>query len=663
MKKKKGAGNSSAIFFSAVGIILAVMLIAVVGVLVATAKNKTELTNESSYGDADLFQVTVSETSATTTASVVDTTTQASLNGSEVASETTTVADGTTATVEVLTCTTSTAEATTTTSAATAISIAATTVSVNTVETDSTSTVTATEDSTTTVTEITSTSAAEVSVSSETESCTTANTVVSSSTFSEETSAALSTTMQQETSTTALSRNSWYSHQVQVPEGYGFWAICQNLERLQEFCVYNAVLPTTAQAGVWYDVPPSFPLAVESQLQLCGVRLGDLFPNKENLGFVLDVNPGYTAENTTGTLIVPPSIPVAGDENAVVVTTVATTSVARTTSTAATTTATTTTSTPGTTATTTASAPGTTATTTTTAPATTEATIASSMRIETLPAALQQKVDAQLQANPYLRIGVGVYALDGSIGYEYNANQAITSACTVKAVFARYVMLECAAAQTNLWTTTLTYEKRHRNEGSGVIKNNFSYGEKLSVAYLVQVLLYYSDNTAYNMLWEKYGGATFAKWLKNLGGQNLFLAKWGSEVTWPLQYGYCTVHQRATEWLGTYSYVTSPDADAYAQILKKNLTCTPYCYACDWLPAGTTWLHKSGWSDGAYNSAADAAVVNGKYLVVIITDEDKPGVSPAKADGSKCGNANVVRSIGRTVYDYVMNGTIKLSDG
>ena len=59
-----------------------------------------------------------------------------------------------------------------------------------------------------------------------------------------------------------------------------------------------------------------------------------------------------------------------------------------------------------------------------------------------------------------------------------------------------------------LCTKSLVYEKKYDYfEGSGVIQPNYEYGTKFSVKRLYELMLYVSDNIAYLMLKDRFGGA------------------------------------------------------------------------------------------------------------------------------------------------------------
>lgn len=89
---------------------------------------------------------------------------------------------------------------------------------------------------------------------------------------------------------------------------------------------------------------------------------------------------------------------------------------------------------------------------------------------EKLPARVQREVDRQIKKFSGIKIGVGIYSLDGKKGYEYNADTLIPGGCTVKAGFALFVLKECEELGIDIYTETITHTKSNTYGGSGVIQ-------------------------------------------------------------------------------------------------------------------------------------------------------------------------------------------------
>ncbi len=251
--------------------------------------------------------------------------------------------------------------------------------------------------------------------------------------------------------------------------------------------------------------------------------------------------------------------------------------------------------------------------------------------VKDLPSALQKYVNESKEKYPGMHIGCGVFDLTGQNGYAYNMDEEISSACTIKAPYAMFVLKTCDEQNISIWQTKLKYESWMRNTGSGIIKNQ-KVGNEYTIAYLLEVLLSISDNTAYNILVSKFPLKDFQEFLNGIGGQNMK----------GFQYGSASVRQRWNEWIQIWNYVNS--SARYAETLKNYTTNTKYCYLTAWMKQSHTYMHKSGWSNGkGYTSAADCAIIDGKYLIVVITADYSTGVA----------HADVVKGFGLAVENYV----------
>ena len=254
--------------------------------------------------------------------------------------------------------------------------------------------------------------------------------------------------------------------------------------------------------------------------------------------------------------------------------------------------------------------------------------------VEDLPYMIQSEVDAYKKKYPGIRIGVGVYTLDGKSGYEYNATSRISSACTSKAPYSLFVLCRCSELGIDIETEYIVYEKRMRNDGSGIIKDS-AYGTKYTISYLLDVLLDWSDNTAYNMLVSRFPISEYQKFLNTFDGQKMD----------GLMYGSATVRQRRNEWVEIWKYINGNYM--YSDLLKQYLNGTHYCYLVQWMNGKHSFLHKSGWSDGDnYTSASDVAIIDNKYLVIVLTDDYSTGKA----------HTDVVKAIGAATQRFVDSG-------
>ncbi len=250
--------------------------------------------------------------------------------------------------------------------------------------------------------------------------------------------------------------------------------------------------------------------------------------------------------------------------------------------------------------------------------------------VKELPKTILDEISYHKKQYPGMSVAVGIYSLDGTQGYEYNAEAVISGGCTVKAPYAMYVLQECEKQGIDITTETLTYKNGMRNSGSGIIKNS-NYGTEYTIEYLLDKLLGISDNTAYNILVSRFPLKQYQEFLNEFGGQNLYGRK----------YGIASVIQRKNEWLTIYEYVNS-DAK-YAKTLRKDMTNTKYCYITAWMKGEHSYMHKSGWSDGEkYTCACDCAIIDDNYLLIVFTQDYKTCVA----------HTDTVKSIGLRVEEF-----------
>ncbi len=303
--------------------------------------------------------------------------------------------------------------------------------------------------------------------------------------------------------------------------------------------------------------------------------------------------------------------------------------ISRRTSASATTAVTTTGTTMGTTST---STTGTT-TASTTALTTASTTIVDEPKggIRKLPDSIQATVVYWRQVYTGMDIGVGIYSLDGLSGYEYNANQRINSACTVKLPYSQYVFQTCEQKGINVWTETITYEPRHKDSGTSVISEYGEYNTEYSIARLIELLLGESDNTAYSMLLDRFPLSGMYEITSTIGGQD-DRQKWGR----------ASVNQRKNEFLYIYRYINT--GTEYANLLRSYLQNTKYCYLVNGMSNWHMYLHKSGWTDDTidYPACNDVAIIDDSYMIVVMSQDYSTGV----------GHYDAISGIGSAIENY-----------
>ena len=261
-------------------------------------------------------------------------------------------------------------------------------------------------------------------------------------------------------------------------------------------------------------------------------------------------------------------------------------------------------------------------------------------KITVLPTSIMSTVDYWESIYPDMTIGVGLYSLDGTSGYEYNCYTLINSACTVKAAYALYVLQESERRGLDIWSTYLTYQEWHNDpEGSGDINLYGYYGAQYSIAELVRLLLQVSDNVAYNMLLDEFSLNDFYMHNSVMGGEDDWL-KWGR----------ATVNQRKNEWVAIWNYVNSDSL--YSQVLREDLTGTQYAYFLEGMQNWHNYMQKSGWTEETpdYPATGEAAIIDDSYILIVLTQDYT----------DEMGHIEVLQSIGGAVESYwdANNGNI-----
>ena len=274
---------------------------------------------------------------------------------------------------------------------------------------------------------------------------------------------------------------------------------------------------------------------------------------------------------------------------------------------------------------------------TTTVPVTTEPPIISeppAYGFQELPPALMDIVKKYQRKYPNMSIGVGIYSLDGTCGYQYNAYQLFNGACTIKAAYALYVCDYCDKNNIDITTEQLYYTSAAHHGGSGVI-HDWGYNKWYTVEELLTYLLGVSDNDAMQLLTSKFSVSGFYDFIIPLGGED-DRANWNG--------GRASVYQRRNEWLAIYNYINSDAPNA--RKLRTFLTNTQYCYLAYGMQYVPTYLHKSGWCDSySYPSAADAAIIQnetGSYLMIVMTQDYSTGG----------GHTDAIAELGNAIDDY-----------
>lgn len=121
---------------------------------------------------------------------------------------------------------------------------------------------------------------------------------------------------------------------------------------------------------------------------------------------------------------------------------------------------------------------------------------------------------------------VAVYFKDLSTQYDFgiDANEKIPSASLVKIPIMAAVYYLAKKGEISL-DEELTYKKKYRCGGSGIIKN-CRYGERFTIKQLVELMIVVSDNVATHMIIDRIGLKRFNEIFKNLGLKNTNLDRY-----------------------------------------------------------------------------------------------------------------------------------------
>ena len=203
---------------------------------------------------------------------------------------------------------------------------------------------------------------------------------------------------------------------------------------------------------------------------------------------------------------------------------------------------------------------------------------------------------------------ITVREMNSEFVFAYNPNKRIACASAIKAPFSLFITKAIEQGIVS-WNEKLTYEKKYDYfEGSGVIQPNYEYGTKFSVKRLYELMLYVSDNIAYLMLKDRFGGASrFNDAMNAIGCKDIITSgNWGK----------LTSYEMALVWREIYFYTkngSSPSKKLYTELdkalyneLEKGIT-------------GKENLHKSGWSANGYNDAGIFFDGEQAYSVAVMT--------------------------------------------
>lgn len=117
--------------------------------------------------------------------------------------------------------------------------------------------------------------------------------------------------------------------------------------------------------------------------------------------------------------------------------------------------------------------------------------------------------------NYYRMCSVEIYSLDDGPIYRYNTDSEFFCASLIKLPYAVFVCQQLSSGVRSL-DQTFTYTYQWYTGGSGVIKDS-AYGSVYTIGQLLDYVLRYSDNIAYDMLVYLFGTPGFNKMVERWG--------------------------------------------------------------------------------------------------------------------------------------------------
>lgn len=152
-------------------------------------------------------------------------------------------------------------------------------------------------------------------------------------------------------------------------------------------------------------------------------------------------------------------------------------------------------------------------------------------------------------------------SLNDGMSVGYNVDSVYETASSIKAPYAFYVYKEIAAGNIDR-NHLITYLPKHKNIGTGSVKNN-EFGTQFTVEELVYHSLHESDNVAHIMLHDEFGVKGYNNMLKSLGTKQLYLA---SSNPW----GFTSPRSAAILWQGIYNFsITNEEGIEFLNILSN----------------------------------------------------------------------------------------------
>lgn len=207
---------------------------------------------------------------------------------------------------------------------------------------------------------------------------------------------------------------------------------------------------------------------------------------------------------------------------------------------------------------------------------------------------------------------ISVYYEDLSTGYSFSYDKSRTykAGSVTKAPYAKYLVASGVDLEEKL-----VLKNKDKMDGSGVLKNQPD-GSEFTVKQLIEYTIINSDNTAFKMLYQRFGFDGFNQYCKDLG---VSLRLSGGDV-----WGDLTAGDAGKFFRDIYLFEMN---DSNSTFFMDSLRKTTYSYLLQSGVGSTPIAHKYGYMSGVYKVVHDAGIVYTKrpYIIVVMTDFNGSG--------------------------------------
>lgn len=217
-------------------------------------------------------------------------------------------------------------------------------------------------------------------------------------------------------------------------------------------------------------------------------------------------------------------------------------------------------------------------------------------------------------------ISLVAYSLDGKKAIAYNTGAQIFCACTVKAPYTLYCLMQMENGKATL-DTQMTYEKKHYEPGTGDMQYK-PFGTVFDMRTMLHKSMSISDNVGYMMAADYFGRDGYNAWVSSIGAPSMQI----KPTVWSLR---ANALDLAVCWREIYKYFCR--GGEYAEFLYNSCTGTKDNYSTAALDVN--YSHKQGHNrSGDWTSYSDAGIVwkeGAPYILAIITDAPGPSAYDA----------------------------------